>query len=93
MCQDDPSGGGLSNDLQELVINSIQDILSEPYVKQARSVYLFKAIHNILSSKSLVQSTAIAAGLIDCMQADFCEIPLEANSNEPQTAALAKPLT
>ena len=67
--------------------------MSEPYVKEARSVYLFKAIHNILSSKSLVQSTAIATVLIDCMQADFCELPFEANDNEPQTAALTKPLT
>ena len=55
----------LSAELQELVISSLMDIFAEgENVKQVRSLYLLKAVQNILAFRSLHQSCTILMQII-----------------------------
>lgn len=73
ICQDSESGQAsqLSTDDQELVIQSLLEIFADTAnVRQVRSLYLIKAMENILANRSLHQSITVAEEIIQSLQND-----------------------
>ena len=73
ICQDSESGQAsqLSTDDQELVIQSLLEIFADTAnVRQVRTLYLIKAMENILANRSLHQSITVAEEIIQSLQND-----------------------
>ena len=71
ICQDESTASGASSqEMQQLALQSLQDMFAENFRKDIRLQYLLKSVLNILQLKSVVQSTIIATSVISIINID-----------------------